>query len=282
MRLNRPGRLVTALLSALAMGGLGLAGAGTAGASTTIPIVTVHVSSTHVRLSTGTTLHAGRVIYRVVTTKGDHGLQVARLHRGYTLQEAGQDLDKAFSGDVQAIRRVDSHITFRGGAEARPNRPGRFSITLASGTYLFVDQNSNAHTFVTVVGARPKRPIIPAQGSITAYSYGWGVSNHLPANGWIRLFNQSDQPHFLEVEHVAQRTTDAMVRRVFSNCSESGPPPSWLLKANTSSGTITPYFGEKLHVNLPAGKYLIACFWPDDDTGMPHACMGMWKLVQLS
>jgi len=26
----------------------------------------------------------------------------------------------------------------------------------------------------------------------------------------------------------------------------------------------------------------VACFWPDYFTGMPHAFMGMWKLVTLS
>src|SRR5437867_971677 len=161
MRLNRPAKLVTAALSAVAMGAIGLAGASSADASGTIPVITVHMSSTHVRLSTGNTIHAGRVIYRVVTAKGGHALQIARLHKGYTLQEAGQDLNKAFSGDVQAIRRVDSHITFRGGAETRPNKPGRVSITLAKGTYLFIDQESNAYTMVTAKGIAPDRPIIP-------------------------------------------------------------------------------------------------------------------------
>lgn len=281
MRLKKPAALGAAAVSAAALSAVALVGAASASAATTIPVVTVHVSSTHVRLSTGNTLHAGRVIYRVVTTKGDHGLQVARLLHGYTLQQAGQDLNKAFSGDVAAVRRVDSNIRFRGGAETRPNHPGRFSISLSAGTFVFVDQNSNAHTFVTVVGTAPKRPTIATQGSITAYSYGWGTSNKLPADGWIRFFNQSDQPHFLEIQHVRQSTTNAMVRKAFSS-GENGPPPSWVLKANTSTGVLTPYFVEKFHLDLPAGKYLIACFWPDDDTGMPHAFMGMWKLVWLT
>jgi hypothetical protein len=33
--------------------------------------------------------------------------------------------------------------------------------------------------------------------------------------------------------------------------------------------------------DLPAGKYFIACFWPDYFTGMPHFLMGMWKLVTI-
>ena len=32
----------------------------------------------------------------------------------------------------------------------------------------------------------------------------------------------------------------------------------------------------------PRGKYLVACFWPDYITGMPHFFMGMWKLINLT
>lgn len=280
MRLNRPAKLVTAAVSAVAVSAIGLAGASSAAASTTIPVVTVHMNSAHIRLSTGNTLHAGRVIYRVVTGKGDHTLQVARLRSGYTLQEAGQDLNQAFSGDINAIRRVDSHISFRGGAETRPNHPGRVSIVLLAGTYLFLDQESNAFTWVTVKGTAPRRPNIPVSGSITAYTYGFGTTGTLPADGWIRIGNVSDQPHFVEFQHVKASTTNAMVRR-FLKPSNGGSQPSWALKANTDAAVLSPYRGEKFHTHLPAGKYLIMCFWPDDDTGMPHAFMGMWKLIWL-
>ena len=62
--------------------------------------------------------------------------------------------------------------------------------------------------------------------------------------------------------------------------------PIWLLVlqcafANTAVGVISPKYGETFHYSLPAGKYLIRCYWPDDDTGMPHAFMGMWKLIWL-
>jgi hypothetical protein len=281
MQLKKTTALALAAVTAAATGAVALVGAGAAEAQGTIPVVTVHISSTHVRLSTGNTLHAGRVIYRVVTTKGDHALQIARLHKGYTLQEAGQDLTKAFSGDVTAIRRVDSHITFRGGAEARPNKPGRVSIVLSKGTYVFTDQESNAFTMVNVVGTTPKRPNIPAAGSITAYTYGFGIGGTLPADGWIRIGNVSDQPHFVEFQHVKASTTNAMVRK-FLQPANMGSQPSWALKASTDAAVLSPYRYEKFHTHLPAGKYLIMCFWPDDDTGMPHAFMGMWKLIWLT
>lgn len=78
-------------------------------------------------------------------------LQIARLHKGYTLAQAGQDLNKAFRGDVKAVRPIDSHITFRGGTRTRPDHPGRFATTLSAGKFVFIDQDSNAFTFVTAI-----------------------------------------------------------------------------------------------------------------------------------
>lgn len=282
MRITKRAVAGIAALGTAAMSAALLAGAEGAAASTpkTVPVVTVHLSSKHVRLSTGSTLHAGKVIYRVVTGQGTHELQIARLHKGYTLAQAGQDLNKAFRGDVKAVRRIDAHITFRGGTRTRPDHPGRFVTTLSAGKFVFLDQDSNAFTFVTVQGSSPKRAAIAHQSSITAFSYGFGTSSTtIPATGWTRVTNQSDQPHFVEFNRVKAGTTQRQVHRFFS----TGAPghPSWMLRANTGTGVISPKHGETFHYSLPAGEYVIACFWPDDDTGMPHAFMGMWKIIWL-
>jgi hypothetical protein len=282
MRISRTAALGVAALSAAGMAAVATVGSESAGASTpgNVPTVTVHMYAKSISLSTGSTLHAGKIMFRVVTPKGDHELQIARLHNGYTLQQAGADLNKAFGGDVAAIRRVDSHVTFRGGVEARPNHPGMFATELAAGKFVFIDQNSNVAKIITVTGTPPVRKTVPRQSTITAFSYGFGTtSNTIPASGWTRIANQSDQPHFVVFNHVKAGTTAAMVRRYFKSGSQSQPP--FALRASTSSGVISPFHGEVMRYSLPAGKYLIACFWPDDDTGMPHAYMGMWKLVTL-
>jgi hypothetical protein len=58
--------------------------------------------------------------------------------------------------------------------------------------------------------------------------------------------------------------------------------PTFILPAHTGTGVVSPKFGEMFQYSLPRGEYLFACFWPDRLTGMPHAFMGMWKLVQLT
>ena len=96
----------------------------------------------------------------------------------------------------------------------------------------------------------------------------------------VKFANQADQPHFLVIQRVKDSTTNAKVRK-FINSGGQGNP-SWVLKASTESGVVSPGKSQLFRYDLPAGKYLVACFWPDYFTGMPHAFMGMWKLVTLS
>jgi len=283
MRVRR--RAIAALALAVSASTAGsLLGGATAGASSPAkaPVIRVHMSSTAVTVGHGIhRMRAGSVIFKVESARGDHELQIAKVHRGYTLAQAGADINKAFSGDVAAIRRVDANITFRGGAEARPSHPGYVAVKLRAGDYVFLDQDSNAYVIMHVWGTAPARTLPARRASVTTYTYGFGtMPATLPARGWVHVHNVSDQPHFVVFNHVKANTTAAMVRKYFHNMSEA--PPPFGLRANTSTGVISPNVGQLVHYNLPPGKYLIACFWPDDDTGMPHAFMGMWKLVWLS
>lgn len=244
-----------------------------------VPTVDVHMRPHLLRLNNGTTqIHAGRTMFKVFTGLGEHVLQIARLHRGYTYSQATADLDKAFNGNVAAVRRVDANITFLGGTPTRPNHPGAFSVWLNTGRYVFTDQNGPAHVFVNVVGTPPAhQALTPRSGSIGMFTYGFVTSQHLPSTGWVRVFDQSDQPHFVEMHHVKDFVTPRMVH----NALMSPNPPSWMLPAGSQTGVLSPNHAQVWHYSLPPGKYLIACFWPDDDTGMPHAFMGMWKLITL-
>ena len=283
MKIKKSVALGAAAVTAVALSAAIATSPASASARAGIPTVTVHVGGGKIGFVSGsTTLHAGRIAFRVITGSGDHILQIARLRHGYTLQEAGQDFSKAFGGNTDAIARVDDNVIFRGGAEARPNKPGWFVVTLRKGTYYFFDQNSNAAPKkVTVVGDVTPRPGVAHQSRINAYSYGFTSDPiTIPAKGVTYFFNHADQPHFLEMLHVKDGTTAAQVRRFVKNGARGNP--SWGLPGGTGAGVLTPNFGEMLRYNLPAGEYLLACFWPDRFTGMPHFLMGMWKLIHLT
>lgn len=244
-----------------------------------VPVITVHISKSTIHLSTGNSFHAGRVIFQVKTKKGDHTLQIVKVNSGYSVQQAGQDFPKAFNGDTAAIKRLDNGLTFRGGVEVRPHSPGWFSTTLTANTYYFFDQNGNAFDKVVVHGKPPVRQTIPHRGSYTAFTYGWGTSSRLPASGTVRFRNHADQPHLLVIQHVKDSTTNRTVQKFIKSGNQG--KPSWIISPETSAGVVSPGKGQLMRYDLPAGKYLIACFWPDLFTGQPHFEMGMWKLVHL-
>jgi hypothetical protein len=265
---------VATVLAPLA-GGAAPAGA----ASGKIPVIKARVSGNAIRLSDDS-VRAGRLMFKVVAVGGSHTLQIARLHPGYELDQAGADIEKAFGGDVDAIKRVDEGISFRGGAPARPKEPGWFSVTLKAGRYVLFDQDGNAVNFLDVHGTVAPRRHVHSDGRVTTFTYGFGNRpTRLPASGWLTMRNQSDQPHFVSMLRVKPGTTARDVRRYIASGAQDNP--SWALKANTDSGVISPGSKEVLKVDLPAGRYVLACFWPDSKTGMPHFMMGMWKLVTL-
>lgn len=247
-----------------------------------VPTVVARMTSKHISLSVGDHMRAGRVMFKVVTRDDrNHELQLLRLHRGYTAREAQADFGKAFRGNVAAVRRLDDNITFLGGAPAKVGKPGWFSVKLHANRYMVVDQQGSGVTALTVRGTVPARPPVPHSSRITALSYGFDPSlKTMPASGWTLVGNHSDQPHFVVMNRVKPGTTRKMVRHYFA--SGSHKDPSWALHSSTSTAVISPYRTETFHYDLPAGKYLLMCFWPDDETGMPHVYMGMWHFVELS
>jgi hypothetical protein len=247
--------------------------------ATTPQLVVAHMTSSRIRLSDDT-VHAGRIMFRAVTKDRGHLLQVARLRPGYTVQQAGADINKAFQGDVAAVNRVDDGVSFRGGVETHPLHPGSYSTVLSAGHYVVLDQDGDGLALLTVTGSHLRRAAAPHQGTVTAFTYGFGISPQtLPAKGWIRLSNQADQPHFVEIHRVKPGTTGSMVRKSLATDPQSRP--SWGLRLNVSTGVMSPGTSQVVHVDLPAGRYVLMCFWPDAKTGMAHALMGMWKLVTV-
>jgi hypothetical protein len=226
-----------------------------------------------------TTLPAGRYHFHVVSPGGGHAFQLIRFQNGYTPDQAQQDFQSAFEGDVAAVQRIDNGVLFLGGASAHPKHPGDMVARVRAGQVAAIDQNGPAMALLQVTGTY-KKSSASSSGRYTAFSYGWDASRHLPASGTVRFVNQADQPHFLVLQRVKAGTTKAQVRKYVNSGSQANPP--WGLRASADTGVLSPGKSQLVSYDLPAGKYLAMCFWPDYFTGMPHFAMGMWKLVTLS
>src|SRR5262245_7494056 len=81
-------------------------GSQAAAAAAPVPVITVHMSNSAITLSSGSSIRAGRVTFKIVAANRGHALQIVRLHPGYTPQDAGKDFPKAFQGDTSAIHRI--------------------------------------------------------------------------------------------------------------------------------------------------------------------------------
>ena len=264
-----------AAASALIAGIVVAPGGASAATAKNIPVVKAHLG-TSLSLSR-THLRPGRVTFAVNSTRGEQDLQIAGLRPGYTFAQANQDVGAAFGGNVAAVRRVDANVHFKGGVDVTPRKPARFTIYLSAGTYYAVLNNTAKK--IVVSGTPVARKTVRTTNSVRMLTYGFDSAPRLHRSGVMRLTNTSDQPHFLVMIHVKKNTTRAMLKKAFNENSES--TPTFVLKGGASSEILSPNRTQAFTYSAPAGRYVLACFWPDDDTGMSHAAMGMFKLVTL-
>jgi hypothetical protein len=252
------------------------------------PVVVAKVSESAIHLSSAS-VRAGKITFKVVDTKA-HGaavLQILRLHRGYGPADLQTDIGMAFGGpgvthdeQLAAIARVDDNVTWLSGAQATRKKNGWFNIRLAAGNYFVIDQDGAGVTPLNIHGTIVKRTAPSAHGaSIITYTYGFDTTGRLPHDGWVRTTNKADQPHFIIAQRVKQGTTHRQVARFIRSGAQGNP--TWLLRANSGLGVISPGKTGMWKLDLPAGEYLLQCFWPDRMDGAPHFFHGMWQLVQL-
>jgi hypothetical protein len=279
MRAGKMLRLAGAAATAVALIG---ATAPTTAVASGNRTITVHMTAKGITFSTGSSTSPGFVVFEVKGKDGAHALQLLKLRGDYTFKQASRDSDKAFSGDTDAIRRIDHKILWLGGAEAGRDHPGRFAETLYPGTYIALDQNGNAKAKLHVTSSTGPTGTIPASSVITAKLDKSGDSafatsrKTLPHKGWTLFRNKADQPHFLVLQQVAKGTTRHQVTKYFNSGGQG--QPSWIRSGSDDTGVIAPGTQIYWHYRVPRGRYLIICFWPDVKTGMPHGLMGMFKL----
>lgn len=106
------------------------------------------------------------------------------------------------------------------------------------------------------------------------------VRGSMPARCTIRVVNASDTLHFVSFQRVRKGTTDRQVQQYFASGNQA--PPPWAVQGpEMGTDVLTPGQPLKLSYRLHPGTYVLVCFIADDKSGMPHAIMGMHKVVDL-
>jgi hypothetical protein len=226
-------------------------------------------------------LRAGRVR---LTVKGNTTVEFAKFAPGYDVKDFTRDVN-AFGadGNMRAFKRALRNTTFLGGLA--PGGSGTIVLPAAGRYSAFaVGERGFIPGPTFRVGPKKARPMPDVDGRIIAKrGLSWGGSSHLPAKGTFLFKNRrtAGVPHFVVLQQVAEGTTADEVLE-FLQSEEEGPPPAWLERGAMETGSLSPGRAMTVDYDLPPGQYAVLCFFPDPKMGgMPHAMMGMIRMIHL-
>jgi hypothetical protein len=234
-------------------------------------------------------VHEGPIRFRISTTSSN-GLDVVlfQLHRGVSFARLTADLTE--TNAAKSTRDLVRDVTFYGLAAAQPGTPVTSTVTLEDGTYYAFDVSSQTETLPTAKnvtrlyvreGGNEHAKLGDDLATIsTTSSDRFVVRGHLPDHGSVLVKNTSDTIHFMEVLPVTAGTTDAQVQ-AYLETGSNNPPPFARRAPGITMELLSPHKQQVLTYSLPEGTYVLLCFVADDVTGMPHALMGMHKVVHL-
>ena len=247
----------------------------------------------------------GPVSFRVSTTNsGPGGSQISlfRLLGKATVNTFKADLTDEFSSDpgtaAKGTRELNRDIRATGLADVQKGYPISVRVDLRPGTYYLMDLGS----FFGPMG--PSGPPDPAltkfvvrdtgrDGSTAEDGSGWHTPtvwltsadrfvspSHLPAKGSVTFRNVADTIHIAEFSPVKKGTTDKEIQAYYDS-GVMTPPPFALDGPTFGLDVLSAGTHATLTYDMPPGTYVMQCFVADDVTGMPHAIMGMHKVVVL-
>jgi len=279
---------------ALIGAGAGVASTHASGAKATMPTIKVKASKHGYHVSGPTTFAAGRVQIVLTSVKGEHTVELGSLRKGYTFKKLRADF-RAFGEGSQgpqptksALKHLDRAVkktNFYGGLDSAAGQTERGTVVLPkAGKYLVVNDSGNLPKIakkLTVTGPAVNRPAPKSAATVTALTKRrFGGAKTLPTKGTVTFKNKStESPHFLGLLHVKKGTTKKQLLNEFE--SKPGSGPNYILGDQAATDPVGEGNSQTLSYKLPKGQYAELCFFPDPKTGMPHAFMGMVRMVHL-
>ena len=291
------GAIVLIASGGLLVGGLGpaLAGDHHHGTGQTVRVVgngdSVDVSDATVR--------SGTVSFEVSSTNastmdgGGSEITLFRLRQGKTLDDffthAEQEFSETPAVAAQGTRGLDETAVFRGLADVVPDYPETVTESLRPGTYYLVDLGNApangrpALTTLEVTGGRHHQHDgdLTSDLTVTTADDRFPAPDTWPAAGTYTFANEDDTPHFMAMVPVQAGTTDDQVQAALNDPTLTGPPSFAADGPSGGNDVVSPGYSLQVAYDLPAGTYVLLCFVADEETGMPHAAMGMHKVVVL-
>jgi hypothetical protein len=247
-----------------------------------MPQITATVTKTTIKIAGADGLRAGRV---KVSVKGKGTAEFAMFKRGYDADDVAADLNKfGAKNNIKALKHALANTQVLGGFASG-----------GSGTIVFPRAGSYTPFSIGERGVVVGAPIV-VRGPVRTSSVprvdgkiiakpgpSWGGASNLPMKGRFLFKNRHSTgvPHFVILQQVAEGTTTDQVLAYLQSGVET--PPPWGLQAGMETGSLSPGRSMTVNYDLPAGQYVIMCFFPDPNMGgMPHALMGMLRMIHLT
>lgn len=291
----RPTELAAAITTAaVALVGPALVAGPAARAAT--PDKPVHHSINVRMTNAGFTLpkvtHAGFVTFEVSTKDaGGHQLQGLQLHKGVSQAQIVADIRQAIDKKTAAagIQATQRDATLVGGAVVEPSSEVEATVPLSQGTYWFFD-------FTQFFLPHAPTPVFhrldvkgPFDGGVPLFSAvidqvetkagpRFLGPDHLKGGSSYLVRNQADEIHELAFERVNPGVTDKDLTLWFAGKLKKNP---FAEAASRGLSAQSPGRFQLLSFHPRAGRYAMLCFIPDDKTGLPHALLGMHRIVAL-
>jgi hypothetical protein len=249
-------------------------------------------------------VEAGNVCFAVSTVNpgtpggmGGSSVQMFQLNKGATMAQALKDFVNDFAStfptEAKGTQGLLRDVTFYGLADVTAGHPETVTENLRPGTYYVWDavQTFMSRTWPPVIdtltvtkggqGGRLHAPILVKATDADRFI----APTTWPHEGTYLLDNVSDEFHIMDIVPVAPGTTDKQLQAFFNANSNVLPVNirTRLFVPGPSGGNDAIAAGNSIRVtyNLPPGRYVLICWVPDDDEGMPHAYMGMHEVITL-
>ena len=246
-----------------------------------MPHVKATLTKKTIRLSGVDGLRAGRV---KLSVSGKGIVEFVMFKDGYDIADFTADVNKfGAKNNIKALKRALAHTEILGGFAGG-----------GSGTIVFPKAGAYTPVSIGERGVVSGKTLVvrgPARSSSTPKVDGriiakngpaWGGASHLPAKGKFLFKNRGNTgvPHFVILQQVAEGTTTDQVLEYLQSGAQT--PPPWALPASFETGSVSPGRSLTANYDLPPGQYVVMCFFPDPKMGgMPHALMGMLKMIHL-
>jgi hypothetical protein len=243
------------------------------------------------------TVEAGSISFEVSSTNpatmdgGGSQITLFRLRPNKSLDNFFTHLTEEFSQTpataAAGTRGLDETAVFRGLADVVPDYPETVTESLNPGTYYLLDLSTPpasgrpALTTLHVNSDGQHHSDVTSDLTVWAANERFDAPATWPHEGTYTFTNEDDTLHFMLILPVKAGTTDDQVQAALNDPTLTGPPDFAVEGPSGGNDVVSPGYSLQVTYDLPAGTYVLLCFVADEETGMPHAVMGMHKVVVL-